>query len=257
LIAGGTLETVLRLGISMLAIQAGIGTVNDIVDADRDRGSKPGKPLPRGVISEARARVLAVIAIVGGLALSVPSGPAATLVAVAGLAIGLTYDLWLKGTAWSWLPFALGIPLLPVYAWIGATSTLPGSFALLVPTAVAAGAALAIVNAVADVDRDRAAGVGSVAGALGTRAAWRIHAALLAAVFGVALASLALAPANAPLAPGLAVVIVGIGGLIVAIGAHLARSLFAERRERGWELEAVGIGLAAIAWIGGLIGSGR
>ena len=30
-----------------------------------------------------------------------------------------------KGTAWSWLPFAVGIPLLPVYGWLGAAGALP------------------------------------------------------------------------------------------------------------------------------------
>ena len=35
------------------------------------------------------------------------------------IAIGLAYDLRLKGTAWSWLPFAVGIPILPVYRLAG------------------------------------------------------------------------------------------------------------------------------------------
>ena len=37
------------------------------------------------------------------------------------LGVGLLYDLRLRGTALSWFPFAVGIPLLPVYAWLGAT----------------------------------------------------------------------------------------------------------------------------------------
>ena len=71
-------------------------------------------------------------------------GPA---LAVVVLGVGVAYDLWAKGTPWSWLPFAVGIPLLPVYGWVGATGSPPGFFAVLVPMAVLAGAALAIANA--------------------------------------------------------------------------------------------------------------
>jgi 4-hydroxybenzoate polyprenyltransferase len=247
LIAGGSPAIAIRLGLAMVGIQAGIGAVNDIVDSDRDRESKPGKPLPRGVVSVATARLVAVVAIAWGLALSLPSGPAVIAVALVGLAVGLAYNLWLKGTAWSWLPFALGIPLLPVYAWLGARGDVPASFALLVPAAVGAGAALAIANAIADADRDRDTGVGSVAVTLGTEGAWRIHAVLQVLVFAVALASLALAQGTV-----LPLTAVAGGGLLVALGAALCRSSRASRRERGWELEAIGIGVAAIGWFAGI-----
>jgi 4-hydroxybenzoate polyprenyltransferase len=247
LIAGGTPAVAARLGLAMIGLQAGIGTVNDVADLERDRDTKPGKPLPRGLVSIDTARVVAVVAIGAGLALSLPSGPATTTVALVGLAIGLAYDLRLKGTAWSWLAFALGIPLLPVYGWLGTRGDLPASFALLVPAAVGAGAALAIANAVADVDRDRQAGAGSVAIALGVEGAWRVHALLLALVFGVALASLTIGQGAAS-----AILVVLAGGVLVAAGAALGRSPRAAWRERGWELEAVGICLAAIGWIAGI-----
>jgi 4-hydroxybenzoate polyprenyltransferase len=246
LVAGGTGLVAVRLGLAMIAIQAAIGALNDIADTDRDRDLKPGKPLPHGLVSGAAARLLVAVGVVAGLALSLPSGLAATSVAAIGLGVGAAYDLRLKGTAWSWLPFALGIPLLPVYAWLGAAGRLPVSFAILIPVAVAAGAALAIANAVADVERDRAAGVGSVALALGRVTAWRIHAFLHAVVVVVALASIAGA-ANGGLAP----LAVPGGAVVIAVGAVLVTSRSAARRERGWELEAVGIGVVAIGWIAG------
>ncbi len=46
---------------------------------------------------------------------------------LAGTATGYAYDLRLKATAWAWLPFAVGLPLLPVYAWVGATGRVPGA----------------------------------------------------------------------------------------------------------------------------------
>ena len=65
----------------------------------------------------------------GWLLLATPSGPGLLLVAGFGLAVGYAYDLVAKGTAWSWLPFALGLPLLPLFGWYGATGGLPAAWA--------------------------------------------------------------------------------------------------------------------------------
>ena len=147
----------------MTALQFGIGATNDIVDAPRDAGHKPGKPIASGLVSPSIAGAVAVAGFGGGLVLSSVSGPPTVVVAIVVILIGLAYDLRLKGTAWSWLPFAVGIPILPVFGWLGATGTLPPVFGILVPVAVAAGAALAIANALADVERDQAAGTVSIA----------------------------------------------------------------------------------------------
>ncbi len=127
--------------------------------------------------------------------------------AVVILAIGYAYDLAFKGTAWSWVPFAIGIPLLPVFALAWTVGTLPASFAILIPVAVAAGAALAIANARADLERDVAAGVDSIAVRLGLDRSWAVDAGLLA--------------------------LVGRGRRRDARGRHRAR-LGHRRRDRGW-----------------------
>ena len=112
------------------------------------------------------------------------------MLALAVLVIGYAYDLWFKGTAWSWLPFAAGIPLLPVFGWLGTTGRLPGVFAMLVPVAVVGGAALAIANARADAERDAAAGTDSVAVRLGPGRAWAVNAGLVTAVILAAVGTL-------------------------------------------------------------------
>jgi 4-hydroxybenzoate polyprenyltransferase len=91
-----------------------------------------------------------------GLGISATFGVAVLAVAALGLAIGYAYDLVAKGTAWSWLPFALGIPLVPVYGWLAGAGELPPLTGLLAAAAILAGAALAIANAAVDVERDRA-----------------------------------------------------------------------------------------------------
>jgi 4-hydroxybenzoate polyprenyltransferase len=247
LLAGAMPATAGRLGIAMVSLQAAIGALNDLVDAPRDAGLKPGKPIPAALVSPAAARAVVVAGAALGIGLSLPSGPATAAVAVLVLVVGGLYDLRFKGTAWSWVPFAVGIPLLPVYAWLGAAGRLPLAFAILVPAAALAGAALAIANALADIERDRAAGATSVADRLGRRTAWRLHALLNAGVLGLAVGGLGwLGPASlpAPAIGGLAAGVVLLGaGMVLTAGRDVGR------RERGWELEAAGIALLGASWL--------
>ena len=246
LIAGADAELAFRLGLSMVALQASIGSLNDLLDANHDAGRKPGKPIPSGRVSAGVARMVVVAGAGIGIAAVVASGPALVALAGVGLVIGYAYDLAFKGTIWSWLPFAVGIPLLPVYGWLGATGRLPTAFSLLLPMAVMAGAALAIANARADEERDADAGLTSIATRTGSEVAWRIHAALLVVVLTVAVASLLVVGAAAAV-----VALTFATGLVVVGGIALGRSGTAERRERAWQLEAVGIGLLATVWLAG------
>ena len=130
---------------------------------------------------------------------------------------GYAYDLRLKGTAWSWLPFAVGIPILPVYGWLGAAGRCRRRSPSLVPAAVLAGAALAIGNSLVDVERDPAAGRTSVAARLGAARAARLVILLIGGVVLIAVGS-AIAAGVTSLA---------VGGLLAA-GAPRDR-----RRSRG------------------------
>jgi 4-hydroxybenzoate polyprenyltransferase len=233
------------LGLAMVALQAGIGATNDLVDAPRDTGHKPGKPIPAGLVSGAAARLVAVAAFVTGVALAgVFGGLAGGVVALVVIAVGLGYDLRLKGTALSWLPFAIGIPILPIFGWLGATGALPTAFVVLVPVAVAAGAALAIANALVDVERDRAAATGSVAIALGPAKAWLLQAGLLVAV-GVAAAG-SVGPLGGSVNGGVAVLVAAIIPIAAAVAGRRGP---VARRERAWEIEALGLAVLGIAWL--------
>jgi len=186
-------------------------------------------------------------AAVTGLALAGLAGLPTLVVASAGFATGIAYDLRLKRTRWSWLPFALGIPLLPVYAWVGATGSVPLAFAVLVPIAMVAGAALAVANAVADVEGDERAGTETIATSLGLDRARRIGAALQGLVIGAALTSAAV------LGGDTAWVAVGAGGSIVVLaGLGLGWSRTPATRRHGWEIQAVGLAIVAAGWLGAL-----
>jgi geranylgeranylglycerol-phosphate geranylgeranyltransferase len=244
------LPVALGLGLSMTLIQFGIGALNDVVDAPRDVVSKPEKPIPAGLVAIPDARAIAAACASIGLVLAGIGGLPLVALAAVGLAIGVWYDVWAKGTTLSWLPFAAGIPLLPVFGWYGATGSLPGVFLVLVPAAANAGTALAISNSVVDVERDRESGTGSIALALGPgRASW-LALALLAVV-----AALALATAAVLGAPTGWVAAVGVASLVPLAGAVLgvaAARRPASWRELAWEIQAVGTGLLAVAWLGAL-----
>lgn len=108
------------LGMGMLCIQFAIGMLNDLVDVEDDRANKPWKALARGLVPLAAARVVMGALIVTGLVLAGSYGPGSLAIGIAGLACGVAYDLRLKRSAWSWLPFAVAFPLIPVWAFVAA-----------------------------------------------------------------------------------------------------------------------------------------
>ena len=244
LVAGAAPGVALQLGVSMTALQASIGALNDVHDAPTDAGRKPGKPIPAGLVGLSLARAVVLGAAAIGLALGALVHPFVGALGLLVLAIGYGYDLLAKGTAWSWLPFAVGIPVLPIFGWLGAAGTLPPFFIALTPTAMLAGAALAIANARADVERDLAAGTVSVATSLGLEGSWRLHAGLWGAAVAVALGWAELRGV------GLAQIalVLGAAGLIAA-GVLWSRRRDPAGRERAWEFEAVATALALLAWL--------
>jgi 4-hydroxybenzoate polyprenyltransferase len=248
LLAGGGAFTAVRLGVSMTALQFAIGALNDIVDAPADEGRVPPKPLPAGLVSRRAARMVVAGATLVGVALAIPGGPGLVALAVLVLAIGAAYDLVAKGTPWSWLPFAIGIPVLPVYGWFGATGTLPPFVATIVPMAAVAGAGLAVANARADLEADASAGTDSVARRLGADRSWWVGAFLMAAAIAVGIAALAQLEWN----PG-SWTLVGAGIGVIVAGLILGRFDDPGARRRGWEAQAIGAAIAATGWVAGIV----
>jgi 4-hydroxybenzoate polyprenyltransferase len=232
----------------MTVIQLGIGTANDIVDAPHDAGHKAGKPIPAGLVHRSAARALALACFAGGVALAGTVSSAIGVLGIVVVAIGLAYDLGLKGTAWSWLPFAVGIPILPVYGWLGATGTLHPIFAALVPAAVLAGAALAIANALVDVERDLAVSRTSIAARLGRGRASALGVGLLLAVEAVAVAALDAFESRSPAGA------VSAGAILVAAFTAAWASDRPARAEWSWRIQAVSLGVAGIAFLAATIG---
>jgi 4-hydroxybenzoate polyprenyltransferase len=256
-LAGADPGTSVRLFVAMLGIQCSVGALNDLVDAPLDAVEKPRKPIPDGLVTRRTAGIVTIGGAAAAIGLSLVSGPATALAAVACLALGWTYDLRLSRTALSWLPLSVALPLLPIHAWLGATGSIPGGLLGLVPVGALAGGGLAIANALADVERDSSVRRRTLAVQLGARRAWWVQTLALGTA---ALLTVILAPAITDVRsssgfrvlPTLQAGGIWLGALALGVGALALASGQARVRERGWELEAIGVAGLGIGWLAGI-----
>ena len=113
-----------------------------------------------------------------------------------------------------------------------------------------AGAGLALANGLADIERDVAGGIETAAVKLGRGRAWLIHAGLLIAAIGLALVSLPAGSAGGAGSggvPSLVALVLGTG--LIAVGLVAGRVGGPRRRERAWELEALGVAAFGAGWV--------
>jgi 4-hydroxybenzoate polyprenyltransferase len=152
----------------MLLVQFSISALNDWADADLDAKAGRHRPIPLRVISPRTALFVALACAAGALLSSAASGfgLAAFLLVVVGLATGWAYDLGLKRTPLSVLPFAIAFPLLPL--WVGIVAGRPlGLLSPVLLGGIPLAGAIHLADAIPDRDADHAAGIHSLAVALG------------------------------------------------------------------------------------------
>ena len=125
---------------------------------------------------------------------------------------------------------------------------------MLVPAAANAGTALAIANAIVDTERDEAAGQRSIAIALGLGRASALVLGLhvVVAVLAVTTAAVLGAPTGLGRS-GRSRAVAPIGGAVLGLVAVSRQGT--GLRELAWEVQAVGTGLLAVAWLGALSAS--
>lgn len=230
----------------MVLLQFSIGATNDVVDAERDHARRPPKPIPSGLVRRETARAIALAAAASGLVLAASFGVAVLAIAAAGLGCGLAYDLRLSKTPVSWVALAVALPLVPAFSWFGATGGLPARMIPIVLLAMLAGAALAVGNALVDLDADRAMGRRTVAVALGRTRAWAVNAVVLAVVVGWLLAT---APDGGGTGPGPAATPALAGAGLVAGGVALMGIMRGAAARAGWALQAMGVAILGVAWV--------
>jgi len=177
--AGAAPGTVALVAAAFAAGQLSIGWSNDWMDAARDVAvGRTDKPVATGAVPASVVGRAAAVALVAAVPLSFALGPAAGVAHLAGVGSGWAYNLGLKTTACSWLPYAVTFGLLPAVV----TLALPG--APLPPAwAAGAGALLGVgahlVNVLPDLEDDAATGVRGLPHRLGRRTSSLLAPAVL------------------------------------------------------------------------------
>ncbi|MFD9406387.1 UbiA family prenyltransferase [Streptomyces sp. NPDC059989] len=156
---------------AVAAGQLSVGWCNDRADLRRDLAAgRRDKPLVARTVSPAAVSRAAALALLACVPLSLAGGLLAGAVHLTGVAAAWAYNLRLKGTAASWLPYALAFGLLPAFFTLG----LPGApWPPMWLTAAAAllGAGAHFANVLPDVGDDLATGVVGLPQRLGPRCA--------------------------------------------------------------------------------------
>jgi 4-hydroxybenzoate polyprenyltransferase len=242
-------DRVLRLAISVLCSQFAIGCANDVVDRHLDLVTKPWKPVARGTISPTAATTVAALLSFACLALSASLSAASAAAAAVGLGCGLTYDLWLKRSRWSWLPYGLAIPTLPVWAW-AAMDKLTARLLLAYPLGLLLGLSLHLANTLPDIEGDKKFGVEGLAHGLGRRRSLALCWGAMAAAQALTLALAPVLGYHGPWYP--AGLIVSLLLLAVSIAHYRARPTSSALQINFGILALASLALAA-GWLAGAV----
>ncbi len=184
---------------AVLLGQLSIGWGNDLIDASRDRQvARTDKPVAAGEVGAPVVAGALATALVGTVWTSCRLGPRPAFAhLVLGVAPAHAYNLGLKGTRWSWVPYALAFGALPsVVSQVGPDPRWSPVW-ITVPAA-AIGVSAHVLNALPDLAHDQQTGVRGLPHRLGARHGQHLATALL----GLASVVVVLGPSRAPSAIG-------------------------------------------------------
>jgi 4-hydroxybenzoate polyprenyltransferase len=200
--------------------QISISALNDWADRDRDAAAHRWRPVAMGRIRPSAALGLAFLFALGTLPGALGFGPIPGIVLAIGLAAGWAYDLWLKPTPLSFLPFAVAFPLLPT--WVGLIAGRPpASFVWLIVGGAFLATAIHLADSLPDLASDASVGLRTLGVRLGMDGSIRAMVATLLCGALVGVVALTTAP--------LIAILVAVGA---AIGAMSALQIARRRPER-------------------------
>jgi 4-hydroxybenzoate polyprenyltransferase len=213
---------VLAVAAAVFCGQLSVGWSNDYIDRHRDRDSgRLDKPIVANQVSAATVRLAALLALVACVPLSLLSGWRAGLLHIGAVLAALAYNVGIKATVLSPVPYILAFGTLPAFVTLG----LPGHpwppwWALGASAALGCGGHF--VNTLGDIDDDLTSGVLGLPQRLGAKWSLRVGVSLLA----IAVVVLTFAPAGRPNfgVVSLFVISIGlIGGVAVSASRGLSR----------------------------------
>jgi 4-hydroxybenzoate polyprenyltransferase len=169
------------LTLAMLLGQASVGLSNDWIDADRDRAvGRTDKPVALGLISARTVGTAAFVTAALALALTGFLGLPALAVHAVFILSAWSYNLGLKKTVFSVVPYLVSFGLLPLLVTASLAPPHPAQWWALGAGALL-GASAHFANVLPDLADDERTGVRGLPHRLGLRASGVIVAAALAA----------------------------------------------------------------------------
>lgn len=235
-----------QLLLACLLLLYSIGSMNDCCDEPLDRrAGRIDKPLVAGVLPRRAAFHLWLAAAILAVLVAAWIGPMSAAMVVLLWSAGAAYNLWAKASIFSWLPFVVFYPSLPVWAFIAADNVHP-TLLLAYPVLALLSVALNIANTLPDLELDAAGGLRGLTHQLGVE---RAHVALWSC-FAATLALMSVVPPL--LGFDLARVLPGIVGGILLLGAMMVDRLHVRSpatRRRGFHLSIAQAVVLGLSWI--------
>ena len=229
--AGAVFARGLLATAAVLAGQLSIGWSNDWIDARRDASvGRYDKPVVVGDVSVLLLRTSAWVAAAVCTVLSLATGLRPGVVHLVAVAFAWSYNVRLKDSVWSWLPYAVSFGLLPAFL----TLTLPGAplpAAWAVACAALLGVGAHVANVLPDLEADAETGVRGLPHRLGRRRSGVLAPAVLIAGVAVGVLGTLHAPGGLPalgvLAVGALAAVLAVDAGVVAMTRPRSRSPFA------------------------------
>jgi len=200
--------------VAVLTGQLVIGWSNDLIDAERDRADgRADKPLA----GERVIRRAVIGALVGAGLLTVATslwlGLAPGLIHLVLLVgSGVAYNVGVKASLWSFVPYALAFGALPAVVWLAATPTTGGPPVWILIVGALLGVGAHLLNVLPDLADDERHGIRGLPHRLGQRRTQLLAPALLALGTFIVV----IAPAGPIPSWGWGVVVVALALAIVA-----------------------------------------
>ncbi|MEP6800005.1 MAG: UbiA family prenyltransferase [Lapillicoccus sp.] len=169
--AGHSLSSGALVVAAVLAGQLSIGWSNDLIDADRDRSvGRVDKPAATGAVTTATLRTATGVALVACIVLSLLCGLSSAVVhLLLGVWAGWAYNLGLKRTPLSPLPYAVAFGALPSVVTL-ALATPRWAPLWMTATGALLGLAAHLLNVLPDLADDARTGIRGLPHRLGERA---------------------------------------------------------------------------------------
>lgn len=167
--SGNSWHTSLLIFFVVLLQEISVGLSNDWLDYKKDViAARNEKPAVSGAVNVSELRAGALAAALLAQATSFIFGPTAALVMFAMLVAGWSYNLGLKLNWTSFIPYAVGFGLIPIF--VGQASTEPfWAQAWIVFASSLMGISAHFANALPDMEADKLTGVKSLPHVLGQK----------------------------------------------------------------------------------------